>query len=60
MVPDIHPNVCSFRTLHTTVFVSAPLAQVVGRLLYRQPTLLPALLDGNAEAEGRWEQSGVA
>jgi hypothetical protein len=27
--------------------------EVVGRLLYRQPALLPALLDGNAESEGR-------
>lgn len=34
--------------------------QVVGRLLYRQPALLPVLLDNNADSEGRWADYGSA
>ena len=29
-------------------------AQVVGRLLFKQPLLLPVLLDGNSDGEARW------
>lgn len=33
--------------------ILTPPPQVVGRLLYRQPALLPALLDGNTDNENR-------
>ena len=32
--------------------------QAIGRLLFKQPGLLPALLDGNGEAEARWAPAG--
>ena len=38
---------------HASGSCTPSIPQAVGRLLFKQPGLLPALLDGSAEAEAR-------